>query len=1544
MLVSPSGRTLSTSLSIGHVFIERGTPISSYISIPVINPKTYTIRLPKGYRLAVVETMPDQELPTAVEARIAALNSPEEEITPERLKGNELRKRVNGVIKRLPINIGKFSTDMRNEIKAIIADKIEAFPDDSDFPGVSTKLPPMKIETTGPPIKSKPYKTTPEDRAFLQATINRLLESGCISPSNSPWSFPVLVARHRSGKLRMCVNYKRLNAVTRKDSYPLPNIQDLLNNLGGNAYYSTLDLCQGFHQCQLSEERDEDGFSSRDKSSMVTPFGTYQWNVVGFGMSNAPSHFSRCMDMVLSGLHWSICCVFIDDLVIFSKTFKQHCRDLRTVLQRLIDFEVKVKPEKCHLFTDSVQYLGHTLTRDGIEPIQARIEAISKIQPSKTLTELRSFVATCQYYRRFIRDFAKIAAPLYELTKKEKQPFKGWEPNSKEDIAFHALKKAMSSAPLLKLPNYQKPYFISVDASGHGFGAVLEQDFVGPDGKVRRHPIHFASRRVSPREAKLHSTHREASAVVWALHYFRYYIQGLPTTVYTDHGPLTWLMSTEFKNTPLAKYAARLQEWQKDVTIKYKPGRVHGNADGPSRLPVDIQNDVEDTDDIIVPDSYVCSLLRLNNDPTKPAWIKVFDKAITKHSKLDTIRKAQIEEPSARRLIDYLTASPDFDFQSSREMKVLQDARKHYKVQNGLLYRVAKFRRNPKAPEEEVEQLYLPAKCRRRVLAALHDHPTSAHIGKEKMLALIQRRYYWPNYTQEIADWVATCPLCQRYKALKRKDTGLLHPKQLQGPFHTLCVDIVSGFPTYRGYKYVLTMVDTFTRWVHLAPLKDKTKETVADAIYHHVIINHGCVRRILSDQGGEFENEVLDRLCQRCGIKKHRTSPQHPQSNSQPERIHRHLPKSLGILAQTHPTGWPFLLPNLEFAYRTSPISGLGFSAFESLYARSPVLPIDILTSDEVSLRVDKEKYQLEHTRRMKEMWDLVKRQSEALQEKQKRYHDAKAKPAEFATGSSVLLYRPSQEPGPRKLESPWQGPFTVLGLRGLSDRTYRLERDDDGTEFLADVTDLVPYQPHRRPGYEPEPEDTPQERQPAKEANLDGEEGEIRLPSAALDSPNDPEFLEMNRSEQGDIIKEAIEVINQLNPWVTIGKSSIKPISRRYPYGAFAKRDIPTGTCLGQYKGETISKEERQRRYPHGDDRYVFGLPNGRYVDAVDPRRANFARFVNCTGEGEEPNLEVIQDKGQLYLVTIRDVEKGDELVYDYGSTYEWARGERGIRVPPEKGGQNPEQGDRLASPNEKPGTPTSPNEGEDRKHGQDGDVTRPIEKPGTTDTPMGAQSRPHERDDTVSSSTNRPKDPTTDHQAEDKCDRLPEHQDNLVRGCGVPKDPSDAEEKNGSPRTAADAQPPQVPERTPLTREKKRYSHETMTLTELDEGSMVAYRDDQAGDAPEEWSLGSVEGIDEKRNVIEVHRYGSYVYLRDPSTSTRATWSPRYIDCLDNKEVFTLRPLKKHHPVLVHVPERDILAHSFHLTNARKIPPPVLELILDQSESPPRGRRGK
>ena len=585
---------------------------------------------------------------------------------------------------------------------------------DAKNPGVSN-LPPMNIQLEGLPPKSAPYRTNPRNMKFTAETLTKLLNTGNIRPCVGAFGAPVIVVAHPSGKLRMCVDYRKLNKVTKTELFPLPTLEDVLSLMGGKMFFSTFDLCQGYHQVKIAPE-------DQDKTAMVTHLGTFAWNVVGFGLKNAPSHFMRCMDMVLTGLNWKTCCVFVDDIIVFSDNFEDHLRDLSEVCRRLRKHKLSLHPDKCQLFKDQVVYLGYTISKFGIDPVKAKVEAILKWEPPKTLTKLRSFLYTVGFYRRLIKNFGARSRVLNDLLKKENQPFKPWGMDSPEQAAFEDLRTALTKTVTLKHVDYSKPFIIDIDACKDGLGAVLSQEVelpvsgaaaartqqaddptsnskseeisksMGKRTKKFRWPCYFASRTLKGAERHQSPSRLEATAVLWALEYFKNFVLGSQTTVYTDHGPLTSIFKDTLKNSPLIRFQARFQEFEPYVNVVYRPGRVHSVPDGLSRLvKEDMSNDRIDLGKLLCPDErYVHAIDAVNASLTgsvPPPWEKPIHDAREDSQFLKRVKAKQAKDPEFASIRLVLLDREELIEDESDLLKAREVAKK-FMVDEGLLYKI----------------------------------------------------------------------------------------------------------------------------------------------------------------------------------------------------------------------------------------------------------------------------------------------------------------------------------------------------------------------------------------------------------------------------------------------------------------------------------------------------------------------------------------------------------------------------------------------------------------------------------------------------------------------------------------------------------------------------------------------------------------------------------------------------------------------------------------------------------------------------------------
>ena len=423
------------------------------------------------------------------------------------------------------------------------------------------------------PVRSPPRRVPIAFRGEESVEIGRMLKNGIIQESTSPWAAPIVLVRKKDGAVRFSVDYRKLNSLTHRDAYPLPRIDECLDCLEGSSWYSTLDLQSGYFQLKVKEE-------DRPKTAFVTRDGLFEFLVMPFGLCNAPSTFERAMELILHGLQWSHLLVYLDDVIVIGKTFNEHLGRLEEVFKRFSTNGLKIKPSKCHLCKDQVAFLGHVMSKDGVSTDPQKVGKVSSWPQPQTVTEVRGFLGLCGYYRKFVKDFATLAAPLFKLM--EKDSFR-WSSSCQE--SFDTLKSALVNAPVTAYPSSAEGdnFILDTDASDVGIGAVLTQVQNGTE-KV----ISYASRSLSKAERRYCTTRKELLAIVFFTEYFRHYLLGRSFEVRTNHSALRWIFT--FKN-PEGQMACWLEMLMRfDFKVTHRPGKLHGNADALSRRPCDPSN------------------------------------------------------------------------------------------------------------------------------------------------------------------------------------------------------------------------------------------------------------------------------------------------------------------------------------------------------------------------------------------------------------------------------------------------------------------------------------------------------------------------------------------------------------------------------------------------------------------------------------------------------------------------------------------------------------------------------------------------------------------------------------------------------------------------------------------------------------------------------------------------------------------------------------------------------------------------------------------
>ena len=544
------------------------------------------------------------------------------------------------------------------------------------------------------PIRQQARRVPLPRRETVHTLLNDMLEKGIISPSKSPWASPIVLVKKKDGSIRFCIDYRKINGVTRKDAYPLPRVDDTLDTLTGSTWFTTIDLRSGYWQVEVAPK-------DREKTAFCTQEGLFQFNVMPFGLCNAPATFQRLMDCVLAGLQWTSCLVYIDDVIIMGKSFESHLHNLQQVFDRLRQAGLKLHPYKCQFLQHEVRFLGHIVSANGVSPDPDKTVKVKDWPTPTSRQETQQFLGLANYYRRFIKDFATIAKPLHKLTEK-KQSFK-WTYECQQ--AFAQLKHLLTTAPILALPDWSRPFIVDTDASDSGIGAVLSQT----NEKGEEHVISYASRLLTKTERNYCVTRKELLAVVTFLHHFRQYLIGTNFVVRTDHGALTWLQNFKSPEGQLARWLEKLQDFE--FSIVHRPGKRHCNADALSRLPCRQCGRVVENVIATITSSDICG---------------GYTQAEIRDLQLDDCCVGEL----LKAMESHQKPSPDHAKSKSVKYRRLYQQWDQLMIRNGVLWRQYEH------PNEQQSwlQLVAPTTLQSEIIKEAHEGTTGGHLGQDKTL------------------------------------------------------------------------------------------------------------------------------------------------------------------------------------------------------------------------------------------------------------------------------------------------------------------------------------------------------------------------------------------------------------------------------------------------------------------------------------------------------------------------------------------------------------------------------------------------------------------------------------------------------------------------------------------------------------------------------------------------------------------------------------------------------------------------------------------
>lgn len=864
-------------------------------------------------------------------------------------------------------------------------------------------------------LKGKVYPVSPSEQEKLDEFIAENLKSGRIRPSQSPIAAPFFFVKKKDGALRPVQDYRRINEATIRDSWPLPLISDVLNRIKDAKYFSKFDVRWGFNNVRIKE-------GDEHKAAFITNRGLFEPLVMFFGLTNSPATFQHMMDDIFGDLvRKGVVIVYMDDILVYTKTLEEHRQIVREVLKRLRQHRLYLKLDKCAFEKEEIDFLGIVVRNGNVAMDPVKTKAVEQWPRPSNVKEIRSFMQFCNFYRTFIPEFADITVPFNELTKKD-VVFK-W--TDRQEHAFQRLKDAISREVTLMLPVPGARFRLETDASNYAAGAVLHQII---EGKTR--PLAFFSKTFDPAQRNYEIYDKEMLAIMLALDHWRHFLRNAPQfDIWTDHENLKYFKDPQKLNRRQARWYTELSDY--DFILHHRPGKLNIVADTLSR---------KDKPEEGVEDNANVTLLPFSR----------FSSA----RKLSFRDEDEIMEEIRRRT-------------QQRDDKVivgLKTNRTDFKETNNIVtYK---------------DLVYVPRDkhLRERIVYAHHDTPIAGHPGRFKTAELIQRNYWWPGVLTDVSKYVRACEKCQRAKPRQGPIATNLHPFQPpENPWESISADLIGPLPQSNGFNAIFVVKDRGTKGVVIIPCSTElSSEGTARLFRDYVFKRFGLPKKVTSDRGPQFVSAFMTEFYRMIGVEANPSTAWHPQTDGHTERENAEIEKYLRMWVNERQDDWAEWIAIAEFAINNRIASATGHSPFYLNHGRHPRMGVNPRRSVNPAAE--------EFAKAMSNAWEEAQSSLKAAASIMKQQADTKRKDArEYQEGDQVWLeatnINVALPPGAtKKLTDKRIGPFKVIKKIGAS--AYRIQLPElwSAVHPVFNESLLSPYYPpeaaHQRQAPKPAPE----------------------------------------------------------------------------------------------------------------------------------------------------------------------------------------------------------------------------------------------------------------------------------------------------------------------------------------------------------------------------------------------------------------------------------------------------------------------------------------